>query len=303
MARQSGIIKLKGTIGDITFYKSKDGYLARQKGGVEKERFLNDPKFQRTRENAAEFGRAGKASKTLCTAIRPVLNKTQDSRMISRLVQAMMRVIKADQVSDRGLRNVLDGELILLQGFDFNGNAPLGATVYAPFTASIDRAAGVLSVDIPGFVPDSQIVAPRGTTHFRLVSAGVEVDFEQETFALAQSASEEIPFDNTVTADINLSNDLGISGSDKPLFLVLGIEFLQEVNGGYYALNNGAFNALNLVVIDTGVDGDDGGGAPGGDPDDDGPGGGGPGGDPGDDDSGDDGGDGGDDDPDDGVGG
>jgi len=32
MARQKGIIKLKGTIGDITFYKSGDGYMAREKG-------------------------------------------------------------------------------------------------------------------------------------------------------------------------------------------------------------------------------------------------------------------------------
>src|SRR5690606_25718153 len=202
MARQSGIIKLKGTIGDITFYKSKDGYLARQKGGVEKERFLNDSKFQRTRENAAEFGRAGKASKTLCTAIRPVLNRTQDSRMISRLVQAMMRVIKADRVSNRGLRNVLDGELMLLQGFDFNGNAPPSGTLEAPFSASIDRGAGVLEVDIAGFVPHRQVGAPRRTPPFRLVSAGAEVDFEQETFVLAQRVSEEIPFDNSTSADI-----------------------------------------------------------------------------------------------------
>ena len=65
----------------------------------------------------------------------------------------------------------------------------------------------------------------------------MEVDFEEETFALAQSVSEEIPFDNTVTADINLSNDLGISGSDKPLFLVLGIEFVKEVNGMGYSID------------------------------------------------------------------
>lgn len=253
MARQTGIIKLKGTIGDITFYKSKDGYMARQKGGIEKERFLNDPNFQRTRENAAEFGRAGKASKALTTAIRPVLSKTKDPRMISRLVKAMMQVIKADQVSDRGERNVLDGELILLQGFDFNGNARLSATVYAPYSASIDRENGVLAVNVPSFVPDSQIVAPGGTTHFRLVSAGVEVDFENETFVLEQSASAEVVFNNTATTAIALSNDIGIEESTKPLFLVLGIEFLQEVNGSFYALNNGAFNALNLVLVDTGV--------------------------------------------------
>jgi hypothetical protein len=34
MAKQIGIIKLKGTIGDIAFYKSQDGHLARAKGGV-----------------------------------------------------------------------------------------------------------------------------------------------------------------------------------------------------------------------------------------------------------------------------
>ena len=33
MARQKGIIKLDGTIGDITFYKSQDGYLAGKKAG------------------------------------------------------------------------------------------------------------------------------------------------------------------------------------------------------------------------------------------------------------------------------
>ena len=98
MARQSRIIKLKGTIGGYYLLQKQ---VARQKGGVERERFLNDPNFQRTWENAAEFGRAGKASKAQCTAIRPVLNKTQDSRMISRLVWEMMRVIKADQVSNR----------------------------------------------------------------------------------------------------------------------------------------------------------------------------------------------------------
>lgn len=173
--------------------------------------------------------------------------------MISRLVKKMMAVIKADAVSDRGQRNVLDGELILLQSFDFNGNAGLSATVYAPFTASIDRVTGILDVNVAAFTPESQIVAPGGTTHFRLISAGVEVDFENETFKLAQSSSSEIAYGNTLSPAIPLSNDIGVADSTKPLFLVFGIEFLQEVNGSFYSLNNGAFNALNLVAVDTGV--------------------------------------------------
>ncbi len=103
------------------------------------------------------------------------------------------------------------------------------------------------------FVPDSQIVAPGGTTHFRFISAGVEVDFENETFNLVQSSSAEISFDNSVREPVVLSNDIGVEESTKPLFLVFGIEFLQQVNGTFYALNNGAYNALSLVLVDTGV--------------------------------------------------
>ncbi|MBG6062292.1 hypothetical protein IWX83_002090 [Flavobacterium sp. CG_9.1] len=43
-----------------------------------------------------------------------------DGRMVSRLTQAMIKVIQADTVSVRGLRNVIDGEAELLAGFEFN---------------------------------------------------------------------------------------------------------------------------------------------------------------------------------------
>ena len=38
MARQKGSIKLLGTVGDITFYNAKEGYLAHEKCGVDKDR-------------------------------------------------------------------------------------------------------------------------------------------------------------------------------------------------------------------------------------------------------------------------
>lgn len=59
MARQVGLLKLAGTLEDISFYKAVYGYLARAKGGVDRKTILTDPRFQRTRENAFEFGRGG----------------------------------------------------------------------------------------------------------------------------------------------------------------------------------------------------------------------------------------------------
>lgn len=252
MARQKGIIKLEGTIADISFYKSKDGYLAREKGGVPADRIANDPAFQRTRENGAEFGRAGKAGKILRTAIRGLLQNASDSKMVSRLTTEMLKVIQEDVTNPRGLRNVIDGEAELVEGFDFNINGKLGTTIYAPFNTTIDRAAGTLVVNMPSFVPLNMIAAPGGATHFKLISAGAEIDFENEVFVADAQATAILPWDAVGTAVINLSNAV-TPNSTKPLFLVLGIEFYQQVNGQMYALKNGAYNALNIVKVDGGV--------------------------------------------------
>jgi hypothetical protein len=249
MAKQSGIIKLEGTIGDVSFYKSKDGYLARGKGGVDKGRIQSDPAFQRTRENGSEFGRAGSAGRTLRTAFRPLLLKTSDSRVTSRLTQEMMKVIKADEISNRGERNVLDGELELLTGFEFNSSASLGATLYMPYTPSIARETGNAVVEIPAFIPQNNIAAPKGATHLKFVSAGAEINFENGSYIMVTSNSPEILIGTHTEDVITLTNAL-TAGSTSPLFLVLGVEFYQEVNGTFYPLNSGSYNALAIVAVD-----------------------------------------------------
>ena len=249
MAQQKGILPLKGTIGNITFYKSKDGYLAREKTSVNADRIANDPAFARTRENGAEFGRAGQAGKVLRTALRSLLLNTADSRMLSRLTREMMKVIQADATNERGLRNVIDGEAELLEGFEFNASSKLGTSLFAPFTATINRLSGELQVAIPSFIPVNMVAAPSGATHFKLVSAGVEIDFENKTYVVAFGNSNSMPIDSTATAVMNLNHQV-TANSTKPLFLVLGIEFYQEVNGNQYSLKNGAFNALSLIKVE-----------------------------------------------------
>lgn len=248
MAKQKGIIPLKGTIGNITFYKTKDGYLAREKGGIDGNRIATDPAFQRTRENGFEFGRAGAGGRVLRTALKNVLQHSSDSNMTGRLTREMMKVIKADTVNPRGQRNIIDGEAELLTGFEFNENGKIGTTLYALYETSIDRVTGVMVVEIASFIPLNMIAAPAGTTHFKIVSAGVEIDFENETYVLGSQSTIELPWDGSTTAAITLTNEV-TANSTHPLFLALGVEFFQDVNGIKYPLKNGAFNALALVDV------------------------------------------------------
>lgn len=249
MAKQKGVIRLVGTIGGVSFYKSKDGYLAREKGGVPKERIMNDPAFQRTRENGSEFGRAGKASKTLRDALKLLLQKASDNRVVSRLTTEMLKAIQADTTNGRGDRTIMDGDISLLNGFDFNINSKLKSSLYTGYTPSIDREAGTLSVTIPEFVPEDTIVYPQGATHLKIVVGGGLVDFENESHEFSKAESAEIEISANPKASFDLNTNV-TAASTGDLFLVLGIQFLQEVNGSMYSLKNGTYNALAIVALD-----------------------------------------------------
>ena len=248
MARQKGLIKLKGTMGDITFYRTKDGYMAREKGGITAERMRTDPAFQRTRENMAEFGRAGKAGKFLRNSVQSLLRTAGDRLMVSRLTKEMVKVIQLDAVNPRGLRNVIDGEAELLQGFEFNIHGKLGTSFAAPFIIDLDRVTGNAHIDIASFIPLDSVIAPAGSTHFKLVSGASDINFETELYTSDKTESAILPVDNLPTVPIALHNVLP-PASANPLFLLFGINFYQEVNGTFYELKNGSYNALQLVKV------------------------------------------------------
>ena len=55
MAREMSILKLRGKLDGMSF-KNSEGHFVRAKGGVERNRIMNDPNYERTRENMSEFG-------------------------------------------------------------------------------------------------------------------------------------------------------------------------------------------------------------------------------------------------------
>ena len=247
MARQRGPLKVQGTLGDINFYKSQDGYLIREKGGVNGKRIKQDPVFQRTRENGMEFGRAARAGKLLRMAIRPLLLHA-DNRVVSRLHQQMMGVLHADLSSARGLRNVVDGDVGLLTDFEFNIRSPLGSTFFAPHIGTIDRVTGTITLEVPAFVPAEMIMAPGGTTHYKIISGGAAIDFVNRTFVVDTSESAVLPWNGLPTVALSHSHQV-TAVSTHPLFLVLCLAFYQEVNGEMYVLQDGSYNSSAVLKV------------------------------------------------------
>nr|WP_319398273.1 hypothetical protein [uncultured Carboxylicivirga sp.] len=249
MARQKGIIKLEGRIGDLSFYKSGNDYLARSKGGVEGDRIKNDPAYARTRENGQEFGRAGKAGKLIRNALKVPIKKAADNKVSSRLAALVLKAIQADTTNARGERTVIDGDLSLLQGFEFNAKQSLESIVTAPFTIAIDRAAGTFTVNVQEFVPTTEIAVVEGATHLQFIAAAAAIDFTNGSYEVDVAESAEIVIGTDAQAALNIAGALS-ADSPNPILMVFGVEFYQLVNGAMYPLNNNASNPLAMVAVD-----------------------------------------------------
>ncbi len=67
MAKQIGVVKYKGTIGDIRHFKIKGltGNFAGLNGGASSEQIKSDPAFVRTSENMNEFGGCAAVGKSV----------------------------------------------------------------------------------------------------------------------------------------------------------------------------------------------------------------------------------------------
>lgn len=248
MAKYSSLFEVEGTLGEVTFYKTQDGLAVRRKGGVNKDRILNDPNYARTRENLSEFGGTATNGKNIRRAINSLMVSAKDSRVTSRLTQVLNQVKNEDLTSARGQRNVPDGLATvqgraLLKGFNFNRRAGLDAVLMAQHT--LDTATG--EVVIPDLLPNQQISFPEGATHVSFSAAFLNLDLLTNEADLQLSNVVNLPINGTATT-VTLTPAAPATGSGQSYYF-LKAAFFQVINGIQYQLKNGAHNALQLIEL------------------------------------------------------
>lgn len=247
MAKSNGLLKIEGTVENLTFYQRNGQEFVRRKGGVSKERIMNDPNFVRTRENMSEFSSVANSGKLLRKALGSMLFKAKDDLVISRLQRVLNEVKRLDSVSARGSRTVSEGITTvagknLLQGFDFNRHAPFSTVFNGSMTLNVST--GVVSVT--GLIPLEQINYPEGATGVNFQSAILGIDFSNGDYDLVASPVETFALDMT-------SRTFALTPASVPsgaqLFFLLLITFHQEVNGNAYSLKNQEYNVLHVLQI------------------------------------------------------
>lgn len=243
MATQRGIVQLVGKLGGIVF---------RADGSVSQAPAKRAVTAQRTKDNNSEFGNAATSGKRLRDGLSKLTKAGGGAYVVARIVKIMKDAINLDLVSVRGQRNVLDGELSLFEGFNFNDLKSMASIMVVNLSAVITRSTGVCEVLIPAFTPINDVDAPGGTTHFKLIAESATINFETGESDSKSAETAYIPLNATPVASQTFTMDL-LDSSTDPIFTGVGIEFYQFMNGDYYILENVAYNAASILKVDTGV--------------------------------------------------
>lgn len=263
-AKQKGFIKLKGSLGGLTFYQSGGDDVVKTTGGPSREKILNDPAHKRTRENMREFGAAAQVAKAFRLGFVLFLKTMADRYIVSRLTGLMKRVA-TNGTGRRGERafNILANK-DTIKGFEFNKNLPLGSIFFAPFSSVVSATRGKVTLTIPDFNTDSFLNPPEGATHFSLALAigsisnyayvnpglGYEPTNPEHNGKGATAISAEIPLSGAVGSSTILEADLGnavVFPNTVAVPVALGVVFYQEINGEFYELAAG--NAMQVIDV------------------------------------------------------
>lgn len=248
MARQTGPIKITGTIGNLIFYRRGDKYFVRPKPEPAPKDLVKGKGYHHQRAGMLEFGQAGKAGNLIYRAFAGVSHLAKDSNLSAHLLREALKAIRADKLNAPGKRNITDGGTTLLEGFEFNQTVPLGKILRAPYTAVIDRKTGRMTVTIHELNRERIAKGPSHATHLMLQIAGAEIDFVNNKYHPAITNSMELPMHGSLSDEITLTVQLPPK-SPHPLFLALRVSFLQAYNGTCQPLKTAAHNAMALVKV------------------------------------------------------
>lgn len=264
MGRQVGLIKIKGNIGGVSFYKSDGQDLARVANGPSKEKILNDPNFVRTRENNSEFGGSASVAKALRLAFAGDVLTMGDNRFSSRLT-AFFKDLCNKGTGIRGQRPIeLSAHKASLEGLEFNKKLAFGSVFNAPYTITTSASRDQADISTGAFNPLTFVHAPSGATHFKVsMTLSVISDFVYNTATAHYEATDAdsaklTKADAGIMMMLNSSTPQTVSLSctlpgaptitaTQSVVLAMGIDFYQQVGGVDYLLAQG--NAMKIVSV------------------------------------------------------
>ncbi len=247
MAKNQGIVRLRGSIDGVTYTEGLNGRLSRSKSSLNKSKMDANPKYDTLRLLQSELGAFSKFGSLLRSGIKPELARIKPYRGVQRLNKVLNQLKNEDTENRMGQRVVTTclktprGKW-MLTGFDFYGKTSVYSLLAKEFT--INTATGTASIF--DFVPMYDVIAPKSATHVSLRLIAMCLD--ENDMAVVAHRSEELYLPLTdAELDLTLTPSSPIVATTF-CFYVVQVVFYNEING-FKELTGLDSAALSIVKI------------------------------------------------------
>jgi hypothetical protein len=250
MAKLISALKIRGTVDDsLSFCLQEDGsVVVMAKPGPRPEQVKTHKKFAHTRRNASEFGKVTKDAMLLRHSLGYLAKALRHSKLNSHVNKRMHEVAFSDTQSTYGYRHANKGNLLLLEGFDFNHLLNLETALPVKLEHSLNAETGVLQLQVPGCIVRRKKIFPAGATHFKIVSCAAALDFDKKHYSNHIASSELLPLSKQLPG-VELQHQF----TGKPgevMHHTVGIMFYKVSEQGAELMKGGAMQVVEVVRVE-----------------------------------------------------
>lgn len=246
MARQKGIVVIKGTLNGMNFYvRNGEPLVRRAGGGFNGKAIKSKPSMIRVRENGSEFAGCMRAVKHFKIALYPLFPLYKDGKTHQRLVQLFTQIKVCDTVSERGKRCVGLGMQTaagktLLNGYVISSESSLATILGKSYR--FEWATDGFTIDSLSI---SKIRFPKGGTHLELIVGWLAFDFVTYDYSFIKSEPVLLGKDST-QASLQIAPTVLPEEGGTHIGVVF-LRFKQEINGIHYPMKQAEHVAMEIV--------------------------------------------------------
>lgn len=230
------MIKINGTVHEVTFYMVNGKEVMRAKSSLDKERVTTDPKFENSKKAGKDFGTASAGAKDLRTAFRLAADIGSNPYIQGDLTKLFRKLLQTDTIHSAGSKSLNDADMSGLRGFEWNNETSFSSILRKPIEFKLDNSTGTVEVHVPAFEPKGELAIPGGATHFELMVTAAGINFETRKRNELEDRTDWLPLGASVPTRV-MGGKIAMEKGMK-LFAGIGIRFGQEANGTIYELEN-----------------------------------------------------------------
>ncbi|MFY0483905.1 hypothetical protein ACI6PS_15005 [Flavobacterium sp. PLA-1-15] len=245
MAKNIGLIKFTGKLGNLSGRETEYGNIISTPGGFKGERIKTEERYAVTRQLGSEFGRCAKISSQLYNALHFYLQTIPFPHLYGSVQAQITNIKNCDAISPKGERSFKAGletvqGMKMLQGFSFNPKRNLRSGMMQHYAVDLPKG----QMTLPNF-DASRVYFPKGAEKLGLQLVLLRLDTElplctMETSPLTLVGRNDAS--NTITLEAVVPEGEGI------LIALLYFSFCTVTDGEVYFLKD-AYNVLEVVEV------------------------------------------------------